>query len=751
MAISKKTWELFLISVISLFVELLVIRWLSSEIRIFAYFKNIPLMATLFGLGLGLALSNNKKDLSWMYPVGLIILSVLIGFAEPLHLVHVTCINPVEHYLIGTNTEGFSGNVSYWDKAMLVIPGLLVLVSVFYVIVCTFMSIGQKLGVLFDSFKPLTAYSINVGASFIGIALFTIMSYMSLKPEIWLSAGVLMSVWFWRKPWQIAVLVACAAVAFITSKADVIWSPYYRVSVREAWIPADGAKPQFFYGHTVDVNHDAIEGAYDHRAETFAKATAKQRESMLDYYDLLYQLIGEKPRSVLILAAGAGNDLAAALRHGATKIDAVEIDPTIVSLGRKLHPEKPYENPAVHIVVDDARAFLKQTKEKYDLVDFAYLDSHSAFSSMSSIRLDNYIYTLESFREASKLMKPDGIMAVTFYATTSWQTTRLFKTITEAMGEEPIGVWSSNKSALQFLVGPGVDREKIKATAEAAGLKLFDKEENKKLNASELANWDNINVTTDDWPYLFLRERGMTITYAAGLIFTLCIGWRLVRRCFGAYTVNPLGRTMFYLGAAFMLVEVKSVSQMGLLAGTTWLVNSAVIGAILLMILIANLCQMRLKVQNPKNLYMLLFVALLGSYFMPLSLFNTMGMFERLSLGGLVLALPIFFASWIFAITFSKVDVPHNALGMNLLGTLVGGALEYFSMVLGISALNLVALALYGLAFFYWRKVPLTSEGTIDTSTAAAGGTEPVATDASPSPGQTAGPDGSPEPGLNPG
>lgn len=720
---SRKIWELFLISVISLFVELLVIRWLSSEIRIFAYFKNIPLMATLFGLGLGLALSNSKKDLGWMFPVGLFILCFLISFADPLHLVHVTCINPVEHYLIGTNERGFEGNATYLDKAMLVIPGLIVLCTVFYIIVGTFMSIGQRLGKLFDEFPPLVAYSINVGASFIGIALFTLMSFLSLKPEIWVTSAAVMCAWFWRKPWQLGILAACAALAFFTSQPGVIWSPYYRVSLTKNVIPADGDHPAFLYGNTIDVNHDGIEGAYDHRAETFAKASPAQRKQMLDYYDMLYKLIGEKPRSVLVLAAGAGNDLAAGLRHGATDIDAVEIDPVIHKLGTEIHPEKPYSNPAVHIHIDDARAFLKQTKRQYDLVDFAYLDSHSAFSSMSSIRLDNYIYTLESFKEAKKLMKPDGIMAVTFYATTSWQTTRLFKTITEAMGEEPIGIWSENKTALQFLVGPGVDKEHIKQVIAGTGMKLFDKEENKALNKTELADWDRINVTTDDWPYLFLRERGMTITYAAGLIFTLCIGWRLVRKCFGSYTVEPLGRTMFYLGAAFMLVEVKSVSQMGLLAGTTWLVNSAVIAAILIMILIANILQMRIKVQDPKPLYILLFVALIGSYFMPLSMFNAMGMFERLTLGGLVLALPIFFASWIFAITFSKVDVPHNALGMNLLGTLVGGALEYFSMVLGISALNLVALALYGLAFHYWRKVPLTASGaaaTTESSDAAA-------------------------------
>jgi SAM-dependent methyltransferase len=706
MVLFKRGFELFLISMICLFFELLVIRWLSSEIRIFAYFKNIPLMASLFGMGLGLALSNSKKDLGWIFPVGMLVLSSMIIFAEPLNLVHVTCINPVEHYLIGTNTGAFAGSATFLDKAMLIIPGLFVLVAVFYLIVATFMSAGQKLGQLFDSFSPLVAYSINIAASFLGIAFFTLLSFLSLKPEIWLLCGVAMSLWFWRKPWQAGILCFCVVLAHLislTSQANVIWSPYYRVSLGDVWIQADGADhPAFMYGRTINVNHDAMEGAYDNRPGRFPQVSESQRAQMLDYYDMLYRLIGDKPRSVLVLAAGAGNDLAAALRHGAVDIDAVEIDPAIVKLGREIHPEKPYDSPFVHVAVDDARAFLKRAGKKYDLVDFAYLDSHSAFSSMSSIRLDNYIYTLESFREAAKLMKPDGIMSVTFFSTTSWQQTRLFKTISEALGEEPIGVWSDNRKALTFLAGPGLDRRRVLS----AGLKLFDKAETRKLNAAELANWDRINVTTDDWPFLFLRQREMTLTYAAGLIFTLCVGWRFVRMSFGSYTLNPLGRTMFCLGAAFMLVEVKSVSQMGLLAGTTWLVNSFVIGAILLMILIANLCQIRFKLQNLKVLYCLLSLSLIGSYFMPLSAFNAMPMLERLSLGGFVLALPILFASWIFAITFSKVDVPHSALGMNLLGTLVGGALEYFSMILGISALNLLALCLYACAYYFWQKVP---------------------------------------------
>ena len=53
---SKRTFrELFLLSFIALFLELAIIRWLSSEIRIFAYFKNLPLMATFLDFGRGFA------------------------------------------------------------------------------------------------------------------------------------------------------------------------------------------------------------------------------------------------------------------------------------------------------------------------------------------------------------------------------------------------------------------------------------------------------------------------------------------------------------------------------------------------------------------------------------------------------------------------------------------------------------------------------------------------------------------------
>jgi Spermine/spermidine synthase domain len=694
--------ELFTASLLSLYFELIVIRWLSSEIRIFAYFKNIPLMACLFGLGLGMALAGKTPRLSRWFPLGLTIIVTIISLASPLHLVHVAFLNPLEHYLPGEFLSGQTGRDTTWARLSLFFPGLIVLVAVFYLIVFTFMGIGQRIGELLRSFRPLVGYTVNILGSLIGIALFTIVSFLSLPPPIWLLLGLVLAATYFREPDQLAVMFISMALAFGLSDSSVLWSPYYRIGVQESVLPPDAGRPPFHYGYNISVNYDAMEGAYNNGVGALAGLSAKQRRATADYYDTPYVALGDKPRSVLVLAAGTGNDVAAALRHGATEVDAVEIDPTIVQLGRELHPEKPYDHPSVHVIVDDARAFLKRTDKRYDLIVFAYLDSHSAFSAMSSLRLDNYVYTKESFQDARGLLKSDGVISVTFYYLTWWQLARVQRSLEEGSGEAPIGVFSPLDNGPTLLVGPGLKR----LVVATSGLRMFSVDWAASKWHFNKDEWDQVRVTTDDWPFLFLRRPSVGWTYGIGLFFTLLLGWRLVAKSFGKFTADPIGRTMFLLGAAFMLIETKSVTQMGLIAGTTWIVNSAVVSGVLLMILAANALSIRFQFRRVMPFYALLFVALALNFVVPLSLLNGLPTVPRLVLGASVLSAPLFLASIIFAALFSAAPDPSKALGINLLGALVGGVLEYSSMMVGINALNVLASALYGLSIVWYRKMP---------------------------------------------
>ncbi len=78
---------------------------------------------------------------------------------------------------------------------------------------------------------------------------------------------------------------------------------------------------------------------------------------------------------MLVVGAGNGNDVSVALRQGASRVDAVEIDPKLMEIGERFHPERPYADPRVQQFVDDGRAFLERTDDSYDLIVFAFPDS----------------------------------------------------------------------------------------------------------------------------------------------------------------------------------------------------------------------------------------------------------------------------------------------------------------------------------------------------------------------------------------
>src|SRR5262249_376491 len=141
--------------------------------------------------------------------------------------------------------------------------------------------------------------------------------------------------------------------------------------------------------------------------------SAELNRQGLQAYSVPYQ-VAPHPGRVLVVGAGSGNDVAAALRNGASHVDAVEIDPLLVKLGKKYHPEHPYDSPRVTVFVNDARAFFKRGNEKYDLIVFGFLDSHTMFSSLSVLRLDDYVYTLESMREAKSLLAQNGTAVLAF-------------------------------------------------------------------------------------------------------------------------------------------------------------------------------------------------------------------------------------------------------------------------------------------------------------------------------------------------
>ena len=160
---------------------------------------------------------------------------------------------------------------------------------------------------------------------------------------------------------------------------------------------------------------------------------------------------------------------------------------------------------------------------------------------------------------------------------------------------------------------------------------------------------------------------------------------------------------LFFMGAAFLLLETKSVVQFALLFGTTWFVNALVFAGVLVSVLAAIEVARRWRPARPELLYVALLAAIAVAWVVPVEFLLGLDMLPRFVLAVVVWFTPIFIANLVFAERFRNVEESNVAFGANLLGAMVGGLLEYVALLTGYQALLLLVAVLYGAAFLTGR------------------------------------------------
>ncbi len=703
-------WSLFqllLASFLTLFAELAFIRWIAVEIRVFAYFKNLALLLCFVGFGLGCALAGRAARWS----------SAVISFIGLLLVVRLPLSNGsvLEHL---SQNLGAASDVEIWatgDKwnwARFLL-GALLASALFLLIVYVFVPLGQVVSRQMNlAAKPLAAYSWNLLGSLAGVVAFLEVSRLMLPPSFWLGA-VLLGFALLQGKRRDRALVASLIVPLVlllhvpldplfshSIVPTVIWTPYQQIQYFRYFTPEGD-----FWQSILSVNHTGYQITVNLSPEYLGRHPGLLREPQEENpYNLAFRFAVPSP-SVLVVGSGTGNDVAAALRHDSRSVDAVEIDPAILNLGRREHPEHPYASPRVSVHLTDARAFLKRTPRKYDVILFGLLDSHTQFSDYSNMRIDNFVYTEESFLEAKRHLNPDGIIFVKFQVNHPWMGARLRKMLQETFGKPPLVFFAdSNYStgATCFVASPGSRVED--ALAAEPRLASF-------ASAHAISHGHaEVPVTTDDWPYLYQQGRWIPRTfYSIGLLVILvAIGLYMQ---IGEARRQPPSLFFFAMGAGFLLLETQVISRLALFFGTTWQVNGIVISAMLGALLLANFTVD--KINRPIPRVPVLIALLLGlalAYAIP---------FDRLSssastagsIATMVFAIPVFFAGILFASEFRVTQSPSAALGANMLGAVAGGLLENLSLMFGMRALLLVAMGLYclagiGLYFSRRREIP---------------------------------------------
>jgi hypothetical protein len=644
--------RLVLLSFIMLFVELALIRWAGENVVYLSYFSNFVLLGSFLGIGVGFLRAKARVD---FFPWAIVVLAFLVGFV---------LIFPV------TIDRSGSQLIYFGFRAQGGLPIWLILPAIFLAVAAVMACIAQGVARVFARFEALEAYRLDILGSLAGIVTFSSLSFLGAPPVVWgavVCAGFLVLYAPRLRLIQIVAMIGMVIVLGLESREPgTSWSPYYKIV---AYTIAPGRTALTVNG----IPHQWIE----------SMAWRKKAEPL---YFVPYARLKSNPlRDVLIVGAGGGADVAIALAAGAQHVDAVEIDPRIYELGRRLNSDRPYQNPRVTVHIDDGRAFLERTHSHYDLILFALPDS-LALVSGSSLRLESYLFTTDALRAARAHLNPGGAFGMYNYYRETWLLDRFAHTMEVAYGQRPC-LDSVRRIAWFALLMVGQEHGGVAcATTWDPGTRSIPAPVN------------------DDYPFPYLQTRSIPPMYVVTLALILLSSLLLIRGAAG-----PLGQMrgsldLFFMGAAFLLLETKNVVQFALLFGTTWFVNALVFFGILLSVFAAIELARRVRFHNPNVVYLALFASLVLAWVIEPERLLALDLPLRFAAAASLAFAPIFLANLVFAQRFRDVGSSTAAFAANLLGAMVGGVLEYSSLILGYRGLLPLVAALYGLAFLFGRK-----------------------------------------------
>jgi SAM-dependent methyltransferase len=675
---------------LSLFLELAVIRWQGTVFEFFAFYKNFSLLCCFAGLGLGYSLAGRDRiPLAATVPLLVWQFVFLTAFRHGLTASDLASVSGLpfrEQLNMGVNAVSTlaEGVATYYFLAV-----------TFVLTALTFVPIGQACGRLMKRRRNLRAYGLNLIGSLVGVILTSVVSFLWTPPVVWYAMAFVGLLLLLPPNGRGVVWAGCVALVGlivlawpVESMWQIIYSPYQNLAV----------------GHTKSgLMEIRAAGQYYQRVHDFSadRELSAENERDRQYYDLPYKVHG-KPVDVAVVGAGTGNDVAAAVRARAEHIDAIEIDPAILALGRANHPEHPYDQPEVRAIVNDARTFLRTTERRYDMIVYGLLDSHTLLSHASSVRLDSFVYTVEGLKDARGRLKEGGMLSLSF-----------------ALGSEDVGGKIQRMLSAAF---DGVAPRCVEGRYDSS-VTFFQAEKGTKLKLSDndvaamgfgecsgrfASRSLDADVSTDDWPFFYMPQRTYPTSYLAMIAVIVLISFSMIGHLSQRPSVSHM--TYFLLGAGFMLVETKAITEMGLTFGNTWLVIGIVISGILFMAFCANYLVMRLDLRSATVPY----VFLLSSLVVGMWIARSGGLAPSFAgqLGTIaVLTLPMLFSGIVFSSLLANERDIAGAMSANLFGAMCGGLLEYNSMYFGFQFLYILAAGLYAGAFVsslpLWR--PATS------------------------------------------
>lgn len=652
--------RLILGSALMLFLELALIRWLGANIVHLSYFTNFVLLGSFLGIGVGFLISRKTWSVLPWTPVVLAVLVVTV------------LLFPVSVDRSGADVIFFTGLDTTGPPAWMILP------VVFALSAFILAGPAEVVGRCFGQLPPLTAYRWDLVGSLLGIGLFSLLSLASAPSYVWgsiVAVGFVVLVGGWQR-WLATLAGSAIIVSLVVESvaAGVSWSPYYKVSTRDVQDHQFGTRVYISVNGVPHQSMSPVAWKLSRASEIYGAPYVRRDDAPL--------------KNVLVVGAGSGSDVAIALSKGAERVDAVDIDPRIVEIGVERNPDGAYRDPRVTRHINDGRAFLQGTDEKYDLILFALPDSLSLVSGASQIRLESFLFTEEAMRSAQEHLTDDGVFAMYNYYRQDWLIDRLGGTVAAAFGHEPCIDLFGGATAI------------VSAAKQPANQKCGP--ENHELPESY------VEPAHDDAPFLYYAGGMVPSIYLWALGGILLMSLVVVRILGGPFRLMRPYADLFFMGAAFLLLETKNIATFALLFGTTWIVNAMVFAGVLVIVLAAVETTRRFRTPPLPVVFGLIAGSLALAYVVKPEWLLELSFAPRLIAAVLLAFIPIYLANIAFAKRFAASADSQSAFGINLLGAMVGGTLEYSALLTGYGNLLIVVALIYLAAFLLKPKVALT-------------------------------------------
>jgi spermidine synthase len=619
--------NLFIVSSVSLMLELIICMLFKIDYNLAAFLMIIIIASAIFGLGVGATIVFMSRKLFSACNLHALIYLFLLALAPIVLLLYLRLSFSMRIVVV---TILFS-NIGIITTLIFQYAGL----SMFRLYFFNFL--GAGLGVV--SAPALFKYVGLEGALWINLILiFMLVIFNMIKTKrklvfipIFGIAGLIFFSPGLTAPLPLKTL---KKTEFAEKVALTKWNQFSRIDVTRQKVPIERTLAKSYVGEYALGYYILIDGLglVENRFQPYSTILADFENTEALKHELTYLpncLLTDNSKVLIVGSGGGTNVFALNLSPGGKEITAVEMNPLIVDVLKKYYNltyKSVYIRNNVNLVIDEIRAFLSMTKEKYDSIQLHHITNQVSLflSSAHSFQLEkNYLYTIDALNAYFNHLKKNGFIVITFRNKHEFFLSILknAELILRKVSDKFVMIGNGSYSTL-ILKQSAFSRQEIKEIKQKAREEGFNviypsaksNYISEYISDREPERFKSIVGTTDDRPFC-TTYFPKTFSNAVNILILVTVLFCILLFSLKIYLVKErrayaVGVFLYFfcLGVAYILIETFLFQKMAFFIGQPIYGFSVVAASLLVFNGIGSLMFINKMFVDIRNIFFMLFI-----------------------------------------------------------------------------------------------------------------------------------------------